>query len=92
MYESSSIKLLRIITGLILAAHGSIRLYAGTVNGFGEFLNSRGFLIGVQIAWVLTIFEIIGGLLMTARYFTRWIAAIFIVQLVTLSGFSIRMV
>lgn len=80
--ETFSIKLLRIITSLLLVAHGSIRLYAGTVNGFGEFLNSKGFLLGVQIAWFLTIFEIAGGLLMAAGYFTRWIAAVFIVEIV----------
>jgi putative oxidoreductase len=80
--ETFSIKLLRIITSLLLVAHGSIRLYAGTVNGFGEFLNSKGFLLGVQIAWFLTIFEIAGGLLMAAGYFTRWIAAVFIIEIV----------
>ncbi|MBK8496853.1 MAG: DoxX family protein [Ferruginibacter sp.] len=80
--QSSSIKLLRIITSLMLAAHGCVRLYAGTVNGFGGFLNSKGFVIGVQIAWFLTIFEMAGGLLMAAGYFRRWIAAVFIIQLV----------
>ncbi|MFT3908239.1 MAG: DoxX family protein [Ferruginibacter sp.] len=80
--EHTALKLLRIVTGLFLAAHGSIRLYAGTVNGFGEFLNSRGFMIGVAIAWFLTIFEIAGGLLMAAGYFTKLIAAIFMIELI----------
>jgi len=63
-----------------MAAHGLIRLYAGTVNGFGEFLNNKGFLIGPAIAWFLTIFEIIGGLTMAAGYFVKWIAAVFIIE------------
>jgi len=79
--ETTALKLLRIIAGLILTAHGSIRLYAGTVNGFGEFLNSQGFMIGVAIAWFLTIFEIAGGLLMAAGFFKKWIAAVFIIEL-----------
>ncbi|PJB57871.1 MAG: DoxX family protein, partial [Bacteroidetes bacterium CG_4_9_14_3_um_filter_41_19] len=64
------------------AAHGAIRLYAGTVSGFGEFLNSKGFIIGMAIAWFLTFFEIIGGSLMAIGYFKKWIASGFILQLI----------
>jgi len=45
----------------LLAAHGAMRLSAGTVGGFGEFLNSKGFSIGPAIAWFLSIFEKAGG-------------------------------
>lgn len=79
--EASALKLLRIVTGLLLVAHGCIRLYAGTVNGFGEFLNSKGFIIGTAIAWFLTIFEIAGGLLMAAGFFKKWIAVVFMLEL-----------
>lgn len=77
-----SLVLFRILVGCLMAAHGSIRLYAGTVNGFGEFLNSKGFLIGTAIAWFLTIFEIIGGLIMASGYFVKWIAAVFILEII----------
>lgn len=79
--ESAALKLFRILTSLLLVAHGFIRLYAGTVNGFGEFLNSKGFIIGPAIAWFLTIFEIAGGLLMAAGFFKKWIAAVFMIEL-----------
>ena len=65
----------------MLVAHGIMRLSAGTVNGFGGFLNSKGFMIGIAIAWFFTIFEIIGGLLMAAGYFVKWIAAVFMVEI-----------
>jgi putative oxidoreductase len=71
----------RIVVSLLLVAHGLMRLSAGTVNGFGEFLNSKGFMIGTAIAWFLTIFEIAGGLIMDTGYFIKWIAAIFIIEL-----------
>jgi putative oxidoreductase len=80
--EATALKLFRVLTALLLVAHGSIRLYAGTVNGFGEFLNSKGFMIGPAIAWFLTIFEIAGGLLLAAGFFKKWIAAVFIIELV----------
>lgn len=71
----------RIVVALLLVAHGVIRLSVASVNGFGEFLNSKGFVIGPAIAWFLTIFEIAGGLLMAAGYFVKWIAAIFIIEI-----------
>ena|SRR5690349_15799806 len=71
----------RIVVSLLLVAHGVMRLSAGTVNGFGEFLNSKGFVIGPAIAWFLTCFEIAGGLIMAMGYFIKWIAAIFIIEL-----------
>ena len=73
--------LFRIVVALLLAAHGVMRLNAGTVNGFGEFLNSKGFMIGPAIAWFLTIFEIVGGLAMAAGLLVKWIAAIFIIEI-----------
>jgi len=78
--SAQSLIMLRVALALMLAAHGAMRLSVGTVGGFGEFLNSKGFLIGHAIAWFLTIFEIAGGLLLAAGYFVRWIAAIFIIE------------
>jgi putative oxidoreductase len=79
--ETTALTLFRIITGFLLVAHGGIRIYANTVNDFGNFLNSKGFVIGPAIAWFLTIFEIVGGLLMAAGFFRKWIAAVFIIEL-----------
>jgi len=79
---SQSLIILRIAVGLMLAAHGAMRLSAGTVNGFGEFLNSKGFMIGPAIAWFLTFFEITGGLVMTTGYWVKWIAAVFMIEIV----------
>lgn len=73
---------LRIAVSLFLVAHGVARTYLGTVGGFGEFLNSKGFVIGGLLAWSITIFEIVGGLAMAINYFVKVIAAIFIIELV----------
>ena len=78
--SAQSLIMFRVVLALMLAAHGVMRLSAGTVDDFGEFLNSKGFLIGPAIAWFLTIFEMVGGLLLAAGYFVRWIAAIFIIE------------
>ncbi|MBL7744622.1 MAG: DoxX family protein [Chitinophagaceae bacterium] len=78
--SAQALILFRVVVSGLLMAHGIIRMIAGTVGGFGEFLNSKGFVIGTAIAWFLTIFEITGGLLMASGYFARWIAAIFIIE------------
>ena len=41
-----AVVLLRVAVSLFMMAHGLMRLYLGTVGGFGEFLNSKGFMIG----------------------------------------------
>lgn len=73
--------LLRVVTGLLLVAHGSIRLYSGTVDDFGGFLDSKGFPGGTAIAWCLTLVEIAGGLLLAAGVFRCWLAAFFVIEL-----------
>jgi putative oxidoreductase len=83
MSAAQSQVLLRITVSLFLLAHGVARTYLGTIGGFGEFLNSRGFVIGGVLAWAITIFEIVGGTAMALNYFVKWIAAVFIIELAT---------
>lgn len=78
---AKSLLVLRIMISLCMIAHGSQRLYFNTVNGFGEFLNTKGFLIGVPIAWGITLFELLAGLLLLLNYFTKWISLVWAVQL-----------
>lgn len=73
---------LRVAVGLMLAAHGVIRMYAGTVGGFGEFLSSNGLPMGGVIAWGITVFEVIGGITLAVGYLRKWIAILFIIQLI----------
>jgi putative oxidoreductase len=79
--SKQSIILLRIAVALFLMAHGLIRIYLGTVGGFGEFLDSKGFLIGVPLAWGITVFEIAGGAVMAWGWYASWIAAVFMIEL-----------
>lgn len=73
---------LRIMVSMAMMAHGLQRLYFGTVGGFGEYLNTVGFLIGVPLAWAITLFELLAGLAMLLNYFTRWTSLIWAAQLV----------
>jgi putative oxidoreductase len=65
---------LRVMVGIIMMAHGFQRLYYGTVGEFGGWLNSQGFIIGTTIAWLITLFELIGGATLVAGFFKKWIS------------------
>jgi putative oxidoreductase len=64
---SLSIAILRIVMGLVFMAHAIARLEEYSLPGFGQFLSSKGFPAGFYLAWAVTIFELVGGLLMALR-------------------------
>lgn len=68
---SLSIAILRILLGLVFMAHAITRLVDNSFAGFGEFLTSKGFPLGFYLAWAVTIFELLGGMLMVLRKFVR---------------------
>jgi len=55
----------------MMVIHGIYRIFAGGVTPFGGFLGSQGLPAGVAVAWLLTIVEIAGGLLLMAGRFVR---------------------
>jgi putative oxidoreductase len=78
---SSSVALLRIVVAAMFIIHATVRIYANTINQFGDFLETKGFPIGSTIVWLITIFEIVGGLILMLGYFKKWIALGFIILL-----------
>ena len=51
------------------------------MGGFGQFLGSQGLPAGVALAWLLTVVEIAGGILLLAGKFVRPLCAWFILEL-----------
>ena len=68
---SYSIAALRMMMGIIFILHAAVRVYNNTLPGFGEFLDGKGFPFGFYLAWAVTLFELIGGVLMFLRFFVR---------------------
>lgn len=68
----------RVLVGLMMVAHGAIRLINYSLPGFGEFLDEQGFHPGFVIAWIITLGDVILGLLFAAGIFHRWISLWFI--------------
>ena len=68
---SYSIASLRMMAGIVFILHGGVRVYNNTLPGFGDFLQDKGFPFGFYLAWAVTLFELIGGILMFFRYFVK---------------------
>ena len=62
-----SIALVRIATGILLGIHGWHRLLSGGYAGFGEYLQGRGIPLPAAVALAITLFEIVGSLLLVSR-------------------------
>lgn len=72
MHEKTASHILRIAMGIIFVTHGLARLYYGSVSDFGGFLNAQEFVIGLPLAWVITIGEIICGSLLALGRFVQY--------------------
>lgn len=78
---SQSIVLLRASLAFIFLMHASVRLANGTIERFGGFLETKGLPAGVTIVWLITVFEIAGGIALAFGYFVKWLSAGFIILL-----------
>ena len=67
-----AILVLRISLGLLFLAHGLLKLLVFTLPGTAQFFTSVG-LPGLM-AYIVAPMEIIGGLLLIAGIYTRWVA------------------
>ncbi len=75
------ITLVRIAAAAMMVIHGTFRATTGGVAGFGGFLDGNHIPFGLGVAWLLTIVEIVGGLLLISGRFVRPLCAWFAIQL-----------
>lgn len=77
----SALIFLRIVVAGLLLIHGAARIYLGIVDDFGTFLTANNFPLGFYLAWLITIFEIIGSISLIIGYYVAPLAIIFAVHL-----------
>jgi putative oxidoreductase len=73
--------LLRISVAGIFLAHAIVRIIGGTMERFAGFLGGKGFPYALNIVWLITIYEIVGGILLIIGKQTKWISLGFILML-----------
>ncbi len=81
-HKHLAIVVIRIFLAATMIIHAVARINAGGVAPFGEFLTISGFPLGFYLAWAITIFEIVGGIVLAVGYFVPVLALIFAIQLI----------
>lgn len=71
---------LRLALGVVLAYHGWLKL--GDVSGFAGFVDSLGVPAPDLMAYVVTYLEFLGGIALIIGLATRYVAALFVVEMV----------
>ena len=79
--KTTALVFIRIVLAAVMFTHGATRISVGTVGGFGEFLGSQGIPLGFYVAWGITLFELVGSVLLAAGFYAWIIALIFAAQL-----------
>lgn len=70
---------LRLAVGVVLAYHGWLKL--GDVSGFAGFVDSLGVPAPELMAYVVTYLEFLGGIALIVGLATRYVAALFVVEM-----------
>lgn len=79
----NAIGLLRISLAIVFLAHAITRVVLpGSVREFSLYLNEKGFVYGTSIVWLITIFEISGGIFLALKIRVKQVAAAFIALLI----------
>lgn len=81
--KATALIILRGILAILMFIHGAARISNGTVDDFGSFLGSQGLPLGFYIAWGITLFELIGSVLLVVGFYAWIIALVFAAELVT---------
>lgn len=79
--ERPAMQVLRVTVALVFVLHAAVRIDKGTIPQFAAFLHSRGWPLSLVLVWLLTFFEIVGGLLLAAGYFVKPLAGGFLIIL-----------
>jgi putative oxidoreductase len=74
--------ILRYTLAVEFLSHTITRMATDRVTAFGAFLGGAGFPAGIAWAWGVTLWELVGGVLLVLGWKTPWVAMVFVVQMV----------
>lgn len=81
--STTAISMIRMLISCTMVSHGVARIINNGVFGFGGFLQEAGIPYGVAAAWMVTSFEILGGLTLLSGKYIKPIAFVFAAHLST---------
>jgi putative oxidoreductase len=77
----TALSTLRVVVSVLILIHGTARIALGIVDDFGGFLRGFGVPLAVTLAWVITIMEVVGSLLLGLGWWVRALALYFAAEL-----------
>jgi putative oxidoreductase len=77
----TGVTILRVAAASVFVIHGSARIALGGVEPFGAFLVDSGLPFGTLVAWLITIVEVSGGLLLAMGIAVRPLVLWFGIQI-----------
>lgn len=80
--DQAALTVIRVLLAAVMFIHGAARISNGTVGGFGEYLGSQGFPLGFYIAWAITLFELVGSVMLAVGFYAWIVALVFALQLI----------
>ncbi len=80
--QTTALTVIRVLLAAVMFIHGAARISNGTVGGFGEYLGSQGFPLGFYIAWGITLFELVGSVMLAVGFYAWIVALVFALQLI----------
>ena len=81
--KAKALLFLRVVLASLMFVHGAARISNGTVDDLGGFLGSQGIPLGFYAAWAITLFELVGSVLLAVGFYTWTIAVLFAIELGT---------
>ena len=81
--QETALTLLRIAVSILMLVHGIARISLGIVDDFGEFLTTSGLPFGLYLAWAITIFEIVGSIVLASGFYAWILSIVFVIHLAT---------
>ncbi|NML19540.1 DoxX family protein [Pseudoflavitalea sp. G-6-1-2] len=73
---------LRVSVAIVFLAHAIVRIaLEGSIAQFSLFMQNKGFPFPTAVVWMITVFEIAGGIALALGYWVRLLSAGFIILL-----------
>jgi putative oxidoreductase len=73
--KTTALVFIRLVLCVMMFVHGAARIANGTVDDLGGTLSSHGIPLGLILAWLITLFELVGSVLLAAGFYA-WILAL----------------
>lgn len=73
---------LRLGLGIVFAVHGYQKMFIQGFDGVAEFFASVGIPAAMFFAYIVTILELIGGIMLIVGLLTKWVSTLFALDMI----------